>query len=62
MKALLINAICNYLQDQIAIGNKVLCQQNLWDQQKPFDYGDMWLRLAFMSDEAIKQIAGKILG
>jgi hypothetical protein len=61
-KGILIDAICGYLRDQIAIGNKRLTKHNLWDQQKPFDYADMWFRLAFMSDDAINEIAGKILG
>ena len=61
-KGILIDAICGYLRDQIAIGNKRLTKHNLWDEQKSFDYADVWFRLAFMSDEAVEKIAAKILG
>lgn len=61
-KGILINAICGYLRDQIAIGNKRLTKHNLWDQQKPFDYADVWFRLVFMADADVEKIAAKILG
>ena len=61
-KGILISAILGYLKDKIVTSNKGLCGQNLWDQQKPFDAGEMFFKLAFMSDDDLKIIATEILG
>ena len=55
-KGILINGVINTLNEEIRKENKELCRQNLHSQQKPLLGGDMFFRLAFMTDEQIKNI------
>lgn len=56
-KGILINAIISKLNEHIKSENKELCAKNLYSEQKPLHGGDMFFKLAFMSDEAISKIA-----
>ena len=56
-KAILINAIISKLNEHIKSENKELCAKNLYTEQKPLHGGEMFFKLAFMSDEAISKIA-----
>lgn len=60
-KAIYIQAILNYLREQVKVKNHKLAAENLYSEQEAFDEGDMFFKLAFMDDDAVKEIAGKIL-
>ena len=61
-KGLLMDAILTYLQNRVAEYNAEKCKQNLYQDQRTFDYGPEWLTLAFLPDADVEMIAGKILG
>ena len=60
-KGILINAIINYIGGEVKAKNKKLASENLHHKQEAFDAGEWFIKLAFMEDKAIKEIAGKIL-
>lgn len=55
-KGIYIQHIINTLNDKIKADNKILCGENRCIEQKPLHGGDMFLKLAFMSDENIDKI------
>jgi hypothetical protein len=61
-KGILINSILNYLEAETLKKNKKLASENLHDRQTAFDRGDMFITLAFMPYEDIKNISRYILG
>ena len=56
-KGILINGIIDALNEPIQKENKELCKQNLFAQQKPLHGADMFLRLVFMTDEQVRELA-----
>ena len=61
-KGILITTIVNYLAENIKNKNHKLAEENLYSEQEEFDYGDMFLKLAFMEDSKIERIASLIVG
>ena len=61
-KALLIRTILNFLSDETKRKNREMVKQNLFLEQKAFDYDDMFLRFAFLQDKDLEHISSKILG
>lgn len=61
-KGIWIGTIISYLKSGIAQKNKELAMQNLHYKQESFCEGDWFLKLAFMDDSAVEEIAKKILG
>jgi len=61
-KGILISAIINYLGENVKKKNHKLASENLLDPQEKFDAGDMFFKLAFMSDSEVERIATLILG
>ncbi len=57
VKGSFIRNIINTLNERIEADNKVLREYNSYSDQKPYHGGDMFLRLAYMSDDQIKEIA-----
>ncbi len=56
-KGSLIRNIINILNEGIERDNENLRSGNLYSDQKPYHGGDMFLKLAYMSDDQIKKIA-----
>ena len=56
-KGLLINAIILRLNEQIIESNKKLCAENLHSEQAPLHGGDLFLKLALLSEPDIQEIA-----
>ena len=56
-KGIYINHIINTLNDKIKSDNKILCSQNRHSEQTAIHGGDMFFKLAFMSDKQINKIA-----
>lgn len=57
VKGILINSIISKLNDCIRQDNKNLVEHNLHSEQKPLHGAEMFFKLAYMSDEVIKEIA-----
>ena len=60
-KRIYIDAIINHIGEHIKAKNKKLAAENLHDRQEPFDYGEWFIKLAFMDDETISHIVKKVL-
>lgn len=58
-KSLTIRGIIYILNEHLKQKNERLCQQNLYDEQIPLHGDEMFLKLAFMSDQEIVTIANK---
>ena len=56
-KSILIHAIIQRLNESIQEKNNKLCEQSLYSDQEPLHGGDMFFKLSYMSDDAIKKIA-----
>jgi hypothetical protein len=59
-KAVLIGCILEFLNNKIRTDNKILCVNNLHWKQTPLHGVDTWFKLAFMTDEQIKEIAKEL--
>ena len=56
-KAVLIGCIIEFLNNKIRHDNKILCMNNCHWKQQPLHAEDTWFKLAFMTDEQIREIA-----
>jgi len=61
-KAIHICTILNYLEEEINKKNAIKVANNLWGDQEKFDKAGMFFKLAFMTDNAVAEIAAKITG
>ena len=61
-KETLIGVIMNYLRDEVIKSNKDLVRQKRYQDQKSFNEGDMFFKLAFLDISAIRKIAHPICG
>jgi hypothetical protein len=59
-KGIIINSIIGELNESIKKENRKLCEQNLHSNQKAFHGFDMFMKLAFLSDSKILEIAARI--
>ena len=56
-KGIIINYIINKLNMEIDKENEKLCAKNVYWEQKPHHGFDMYIKLAYMSDEALEKVA-----
>jgi len=56
-KGILINAIINILNEPIRKRNEDLCKQNLFHMQEPLHGAKMFFKLAFLSEDELRDIA-----
>lgn len=49
------------VKDSIGRKNKELVKWNLYQEQQAYEEGDLFFKLAFMSDKSLSALAAKVL-